>query len=107
MLLVNDPPSMLVPKTKQRDTNSIFYYYLYSVNVPNHLLIYNTAQQQSFDTLLGSLIFLIVRPSYRKQIITSVFILGCIYALPSIYGYVSVLQPSSYPYMLDGQKYSF
>ena len=39
MLLANDPPSMLVPKTKPRDTNSIFYYYLYSVNVLNHLLI--------------------------------------------------------------------
>ena len=42
MLLVNDPPSMLVPKAKPRDTNSIFYYYLYSVNVPNHLLMFNT-----------------------------------------------------------------
>ena len=39
MLLANDPPSMLVPKTKPRDTNSIFYYYLYSVNVPYHLLM--------------------------------------------------------------------
>ena len=39
MLLANDPPSMLVPKANQRDTNSIFYYYFYSVNVPNRLLM--------------------------------------------------------------------
>ena len=39
MLLANDPPSMLVPKAKPRDNNSIFYYYFYSVNLPNHLLI--------------------------------------------------------------------
>ena len=41
LLLVNDFPNSLVPKAKSRDTNSIFYYYLYSVNVPNHLLIYD------------------------------------------------------------------
>ena len=29
MLLVNDPPSMLVPKEKPRDTNSISYYVIY------------------------------------------------------------------------------
>ena len=39
LLLVNDSPSLLVPKAKRRDTNSIFYYYFYSVNEPNHLSI--------------------------------------------------------------------
>ena len=39
MLLANDPPSMLVPKAKPRDNNSIFYYYFYSVNLPNNLLM--------------------------------------------------------------------
>ena len=39
ILLVNDTQIMLVPKVKTRDTNSISYYYFYSSNVPNHLLI--------------------------------------------------------------------
>ena len=41
LLLVNDSPNLLVPKAKSRNTNNISYYYLYSENVPNHLLIYN------------------------------------------------------------------
>ena len=39
LLLVNDPPNLFVPKAKPRDTNSISYYYFYSANVLNHLLI--------------------------------------------------------------------
>ena len=39
-ILANDKSIQLVPKEKQRDTNSISYYYLYSANVPNHLLMY-------------------------------------------------------------------
>jgi len=39
LLLVNDPPNLLVPKAKPRETNNIFYNYFYSANVPNHLLI--------------------------------------------------------------------
>ena len=40
LLLVNDPLNLLVPKAKPRNTNNITYYYFYSVNVPNHLLIF-------------------------------------------------------------------
>ena len=36
LLLVNDPSDML-PIEKQRDANSISYYYLYSEDVSNHL----------------------------------------------------------------------
>ena len=39
MLLANDPPSMLAPKAKPRDNDSIFYYHFNSVNVPIHLLM--------------------------------------------------------------------
>ena len=39
LLLVNDTRIMLVHKAKPGDTKSIFYYYFYSANVPNHLLI--------------------------------------------------------------------
>ena len=42
LLLVNDNQIMLVPKAKPRDTNSIFNYYFYSENMPNHLLIVDT-----------------------------------------------------------------
>ena len=38
LLLVNDSPNLLVPKAKVRDTNNN-YYYFYSANVPNHLLM--------------------------------------------------------------------
>ena len=41
LLLVNDSPNLLVPKAKPRNTNNIFYYYFYSANVPNHLLMTN------------------------------------------------------------------
>ena len=40
LLLVNDTRIMLVPKAILRDTNSIFYYYIYSANIPNHLLLF-------------------------------------------------------------------
>ena len=46
LLLVNDSPNVLVPKAKPRNTNNISYYYYYSANVPNHLLMpvnYHTA----------------------------------------------------------------
>ena len=39
LLLVNDSPNLLVPKAKPRNTNNISYYYLYSANMPNHLLM--------------------------------------------------------------------
>ena len=39
LLLVNDSPNLLVPKAMLRNTNNISYYYFYSANVPNHLLI--------------------------------------------------------------------
>ena len=39
LLLVNDSPNLLVPKAKPRNTNNISYYYFYSANVPNHLLM--------------------------------------------------------------------
>ena len=39
LLLVNDSPILLVPKAKPRNTNNISYYYFYSENVPNHLLM--------------------------------------------------------------------
>ena len=39
--LVNDSPNLLVSKTKLRDSNSYSYYYFYSENIPNHLLIFN------------------------------------------------------------------
>ena len=41
--LVNDPPNLLVPKAKPKDTNSISYYYFKSTNVPNHLLMIITS----------------------------------------------------------------
>ena len=37
--LVSNAPNLLVPKAKPRNTNNISYYYVYSANVPNHLLI--------------------------------------------------------------------
>ena len=40
LLLVNDSPNLLMPKAKPRNTNNISYYYFYSANMPNHLLIY-------------------------------------------------------------------
>ena len=43
---------------------------------------------------------------YNIYIIPSVFILGCINALPRKSGYVSGLRPSSNPYMLEVHKYS-
>ena len=39
LLLVNDSSNLLVPKAKPRNPNNIYYYYLYSANVPNHLLM--------------------------------------------------------------------
>ena len=39
LLLVNDSPNLLVFKAKLRNTKNISYYYFYSANVPNHLLI--------------------------------------------------------------------
>ena len=39
LLLVNDSPILLVPKAKPRNTNNISYYYFYSENMPNHLLM--------------------------------------------------------------------
>ena len=39
LLLVNDSPNLLVPKAKPRNANNICYYYFYSANVPNHLLM--------------------------------------------------------------------
>ena len=39
LLLVNDPPNLLVPKAKPKDTKIISYYYFYSESVPNHLLM--------------------------------------------------------------------
>ena len=39
LLLVNDSPNLLVPKAKPRDTNIISYYYFYSENLINHLLM--------------------------------------------------------------------
>ena len=41
LLLVNDSSNLLVPKAKPRNTNIISYYYFYSANVPNHLLMHN------------------------------------------------------------------
>ena len=41
LLLVNDSPILLIPKAKPRNTNNISYYYFYSENVPNHLLLNN------------------------------------------------------------------
>ena len=43
--LVSNAPNLLVPKAKPRNTNNISYYYLYSANVPNHLLILNKSQR--------------------------------------------------------------
>ena len=46
LLLVNDSPNLLVPKAKLRNNNYNSYYYLYSANMPNHLLMpvnYHTA----------------------------------------------------------------
>ena len=37
--LVNDSSNLLVPKAKLRNTNNISYYYLYSSNLPIHLLM--------------------------------------------------------------------
>ena len=42
LLLVNDSPSLLVSKAKPRVTNNISYYYFYSANMPNHLLMHNS-----------------------------------------------------------------
>ena len=39
LLLVNDSPNLLVPKAKPRNTYNISYYYFYSANMPNHLLM--------------------------------------------------------------------
>ena len=39
LLLVNDSPNLLVLKAKPRNTKNISYYYFYSANVPNHLLM--------------------------------------------------------------------
>lgn len=39
LLLVNDSFNLLVLKAKPRNANDISYYYLYSVNLPNHLLM--------------------------------------------------------------------
>ena len=47
-----------------------------------------------------------VRPRDRKQIIPSVFILGCIFAVHRIKGFVSGLRPSSDLYSLEGQIFS-
>ena len=43
LLLVNDSPNLLVPKVKPRNTNSISNNYLYSANMPNHLLMIDNA----------------------------------------------------------------
>ena len=40
LLLVNDSPNLLVPKAKPRNTKNISYYYYYSTNMPNHLLMF-------------------------------------------------------------------
>ena len=45
LLLVNDPPNLLVSKTKKRDPNNISYYF-YSANVPNHFLMFNNTQEE-------------------------------------------------------------
>jgi len=47
-LLVNDSPNLLVLMAKPKNTNNSSYNYLYSKNVPNHLLMYNIALNQSF-----------------------------------------------------------
>ena len=39
LLLVNDSPNLLVPKAKPRDNKNISYYYFYSANVLNHLIM--------------------------------------------------------------------
>ena len=40
VLLLNESPKMLIPKVKPRNTNNISYYYFYSANMHNHLLMY-------------------------------------------------------------------
>ena len=39
--LVNDPPNILVPKARMRDTNRNSYYYLYSALISYHLQIHS------------------------------------------------------------------
>ena len=43
LLLVNDPHILLIPKAKPRDTYSISYFYFYSANIPNPLIMHNNS----------------------------------------------------------------
>ena len=43
LLLVNNSPNWLVLKAKPRNINNISYYYFYSANIPNHLLMHNNS----------------------------------------------------------------
>ena len=86
------------------DHNSKSYYLICFNNIGiNSARIEVNALQLIYALQLSSLI---VRRRYRMLIIPLVFILGCIYALPRIYEYVSSLRPSSNLYMLEVHKYS-
>ena len=55
------------------------------------------AWQRISDTQLELLISLIIRPRYRIHIMTLVFILGCIYALPEYTDKMKAEDPKHIP----------